>query len=310
MHLTVINGPLRTAALGGRIPCSLSPFILSNSANTSGAPNSNSSFPALLPQQCKYNTARSPRAQPPPNQKRHASTRCSAQSLVNFQRSLVSRTPDRSTPFLLPSSTTTTRCNPTATRTTTTTTTTTTMTIRKSSTQATSSPTGTSTGSSSTHSNVPPENLPLDWNSFFRLRSSRRKYSLISSIIASVFSTGGGVQVLAANNMDTIGAQALGLDPFIVLGLATASCAALGWLLGPILGNSLWGLVHRKYKAAVAVKEKEFYSRIKRFRVDPSANSYSNPVPDYYGEKIGSIQGYRQWLKDQRAFNRKKRNFL
>lgn len=59
--------------------------------------------------------------------------------------------------------------------------------------------------------------------------------------------------MLAANNMDTIGAQALGLDPFIVLGLATAACAALGWLLGPILGNSLWGLVHRKYKAAVAV---------------------------------------------------------
>lgn len=29
-------------------------------------------------------------------------------------------------------------------------------------------------------------------------------------------------------------------------------------------------------------------------------------VPDYYGEKIQSVHGYRQWLKDQRAFNRKK----
>jgi mitochondrial import inner membrane translocase subunit TIM23 len=29
-------------------------------------------------------------------------------------------------------------------------------------------------------------------------------------------------------------------------------------------------------------------------------------VPDFYGEKIQSVQGYRQWLKDQRAFNRKK----
>lgn len=29
-------------------------------------------------------------------------------------------------------------------------------------------------------------------------------------------------------------------------------------------------------------------------------------VPDFYGEKIQSVQGYRQWLKDQRAFNKKK----
>lgn len=44
--------------------------------------------------------------------------------------------------------------------------------------------------------------------------------------------------------------------------------------------------------------------------MDPSANSIANPVPDYYGEKIGSVQGYRQWLKDQRAYNRKKRSFI
>ncbi|PGH05292.1 hypothetical protein GX51_03013 [Blastomyces parvus] len=297
MHLTVINGPFRTAALGSRITCGLSPFILSSTANTTGAPSGSSSFPALH-QQCKYSTARSPRAQPPQQQKRHASTRSSGQSLFKIQQNPLSRIPGRSTSTLLPTSAATTTSSLRAT------------TTRKSSTQAPSSSSGSSAGSSSAHSSTSPENLPLDWNSFFRLRASRRKYSLVSSIIASVFSTAGGVQVLAANNMDTIGAQALGLDPFIVLGLATAACAALGWLLGPILGNSLWGLVHRKYKASVAVKEKEFYSRIKRFRVDPSANSYSNPVPDYYGEKIGSIQGYRQWLKDQRAFNRKKRNFL
>jgi import inner membrane translocase subunit TIM23 len=59
-----------------------------------------------------------------------------------------------------------------------------------------------------------------------------------------------------------------------------------------------------------AQKEKEFFDRIRRFRVDPSTNSISNPVPDYYGEKIGSVQGYRNWLKDQRAYNRKRRNFI
>jgi len=35
-----------------------------------------------------------------------------------------------------------------------------------------------------------------------------------------------------------------------------------------------------------------------------------NPVPDYYGEKITSVQSYRQWLKDQRAFNKKRKVFV
>ena len=29
-------------------------------------------------------------------------------------------------------------------------------------------------------------------------------------------------------------------------------------------------------------------------------------VPDFYGEKIQSVAGYRRWLKDQRAFTKKK----
>ncbi|KAK1143456.1 TIM23 complex component [Aspergillus melleus] len=150
----------------------------------------------------------------------------------------------------------------------------------------------------------------LDWNSFFKLRASRRRYSLASSIISSMASTVIGVQVLSAQDLEHMGAQVMGLDPFVVLGMATAACGAAGWLVGPFVGNAVWGLVYRRYSTAVAVKEKEFFDRIKRFRVDPSSNSIANPVPDYYGEKIGSVQGYRQWLKDQRAYNRKRRSFI
>ncbi|EFE37636.1 presequence translocase-associated motor subunit Pam17, putative [Trichophyton verrucosum HKI 0517] len=173
------------------------------------------------------------------------------------------------------------------------------------------SSTSTQAASSSSHptstSNTP---VKLDWNTFFQLRASRRKYSLISSVLAAFTTTAAGGQILATQNLESLGAQIMGFDPLIVLGLATAASGALGWLAGPFLGNGLWGLVYRKYKSAVAIKEKEFYDRIKRFRVDPSANSFANPVPDYYGEKIGSVQGYRQWLKDQRAYNRKKRRFV
>ncbi|KAL4936296.1 Presequence translocated-associated motor subunit pam17, mitochondrial [Aspergillus oleicola] len=154
------------------------------------------------------------------------------------------------------------------------------------------------------------EAAKLDWNSFFKLRASRRRYTLASSIVSGGASTLTGLQVLGSQNLESLGAQVMGLDPFVVLGLATAACGAGGWLVGPFLGNAVWSLVNRNYKKAFMLKEKEFFDRIKRYRVDPSSNSIANPVPDYYGEKIGSVQGYRQWLKDQRAFNRKRRNFI
>ncbi|KAF9886595.1 TIM23 complex component [Aspergillus nanangensis] len=154
------------------------------------------------------------------------------------------------------------------------------------------------------------EAAKLDWDSFFKLRASRRRYSLASSILSSMASTMVGVQVLSSQDLEHLGAQVMGLDPFIVLGMATAACGAVGWLVGPFLGNAFWGLAYRRYKPAVTIKEKEFFDRIRRFRVDPSTNSIANPVPDYYGEKIGSVQGYRQWLKDQRAYNRKRRSFI
>ena len=57
-------------------------------------------------------------------------------------------------------------------------------------------------------------------------------------------------------------------------------------------------------------REKEFLTRIRKNRVDASSQSMSNPVPDYYGEKIGSVKDYRQWLKDQRAFKLKREKFF
>jgi len=39
-------------------------------------------------------------------------------------------------------------------------------------------------------------------------------------------------------------------------------------------------------------KEKEFYRRIKRFRVDPSASSMANPVPGMFSILGGEGSGY------------------
>lgn len=90
----------------------------------------------------------------------------------------------------------------------------------------------------------------LDWNSFFKLRASRRRYSVASSVATSVVTTVLGVQYLSTQDIESLGAQVMGLDPFVVLGMATMACGAAGWLLGPFVGNGVWSLVNRKFTAS------------------------------------------------------------
>jgi len=147
----------------------------------------------------------------------------------------------------------------------------------------------------------------LDWNSFFRLRQSRRRYALTSSIMTAVVSTGGAIAAFSeipdfADNITKL----IPTDPFISMGLATFGATFFGWLIGPAFGNTLWRLLHRSRLPEFTIKERAFFERIKKHRVNPSGASTNNPVPDFYGEKVGSVAGYRNWLKDQRAFNRKR----
>ncbi|KAL2147709.1 hypothetical protein VTI28DRAFT_7061 [Corynascus sepedonium] len=154
-----------------------------------------------------------------------------------------------------------------------------------------------------------PEQVVLDWNTFFQLRKARRRWQSGFSVVGSLAAGSAGAVVLSSGAADAVVGQ-IPLDPLITLGLMTMSCAALGWLIGPILGTAVFNTLKSKYKGPMAVKEGEFFARIKKHRVDPSASSVRNPVPDFYGEKISSVAGYRQWLKDQRAFNRKKTGAL
>ncbi|KAI9644026.1 TIM23 complex component [Ciborinia camelliae] len=164
-----------------------------------------------------------------------------------------------------------------------------------------------STNSSQTSSTAQTE--VLDWNTFFKLRRTRRWFQLGSSIGTGFGGFAIGAQILTHADMDALVGQ-IPLDPFITLGLVTFACGGAGWLTGPILGTAAFNVKNRKFRQQMDVKEKEFYARIKKYRVDPSASSMANPVPDYYGEKISSVAGYRQWLKDQRAFNRKRQTYV
>ncbi|KAG8157289.1 hypothetical protein KVR01_012997 [Diaporthe batatas] len=154
-----------------------------------------------------------------------------------------------------------------------------------------------------------PDMPPLDWDSFFQLRKTRRRWQVGFSVLMSLGSGAAGAVVLGSGAADALTNQ-IPLDPILTLGLITLGCTAMGWVVGPSLGNAVFYLIKRKYKAPMTVKESQFFARIKKNRVDPSNSSTGNPVPDFYGEKISSVAGYRQWLKDQRAYNKKRTTFI
>ena len=129
----------------------------------------------------------------------------------------------------------------------------------------------------------------LSWEEFLRLRKQRRIFGIGSSVPTAIIGTLGGVSFFASHDIDP-SQQLFGLDPFMVYGLATVGCGVVGWLLGPPLGYGTWRLWNRSKMAGFDTRQTEFFNHIKRNRVDPSFQSFNNPVPDYYGEKIGSLK--------------------
>lgn len=89
---------------------------------------------------------------------------------------------------------------------------------------------------------------PLDWNTFFQLRKSRRMWQVAGSATMSIASGVGGAAVLTSGVLDSLTAQ-IPLDPFVSMGLISFGFIALGWLIGPTVGNSIFYLFNRKYKA-------------------------------------------------------------
>ena len=78
----------------------------------------------------------------------------------------------------------------------------------------------------------------------------------------------------------------MGLDPLFLTIAATASCAGLGYLIGPLVGSSLWRLTHRRTLGLIEARDREFHHHIVRNRVDPTRQSATNPVPDFYGMSL------------------------
>ncbi|KAI0351519.1 Pam17-domain-containing protein [Trametes cingulata] len=165
----------------------------------------------------------------------------------------------------------------------------------------------TASKSSTQPSQVEKETLP--WQEYLAIRKRKRRWETAVTIPATVAGFVAGFSYFANMEMDPT-KPIFNIDPMWVYGGATLGCAGLGYLIGPVIGSSIWRLTHRRLMRLIEQRDKEFHQHIVKNRVDPTAQSATNPVPDYYGEKIGSLHDYRQWLRDQAKFRKKAAGFL
>ncbi|KAI0034038.1 mitochondrial import protein Pam17 [Vararia minispora EC-137] len=161
----------------------------------------------------------------------------------------------------------------------------------------------------------------LSWEKYLAIRKQKRKWEVTMTVPCVILGLVGGASYFGSLEVDPTKpifvrlylvlmaclTPRQGVDPMIFFGGATLGTAGLGYLLGPIIGSQLWRTTHRRTLALIEAKDREFHAHIVKNRVDPTAQSATNPVPDFYGEKIGSLRDYRQWLRDQAKYKRKAR---
>ncbi|PLW04723.1 hypothetical protein PCANC_06008 [Puccinia coronata f. sp. avenae] len=154
--------------------------------------------------------------------------------------------------------------------------------------------------------NRPPAMLTrLTWSEYLALRKQQRRYALWATVPITTLGLTLGVNYFAtieAAPTDLI----MGIEAPYVYGLATLGCGFLGYLVGPSVGHAFFRLrVSTPTLRAIQERNAQFYQHIRRHRVDPAQSILNNPLPDWHGERIGSLQQYRKWLRDQAAYRRK-----
>ncbi|MBW0503354.1 hypothetical protein O181_043069 [Austropuccinia psidii MF-1] len=145
----------------------------------------------------------------------------------------------------------------------------------------------------------------LTWPEYLALRKKQRRFALFTTIPSTTLGLGLGINYFAtieAAPTDLI----MGIEAPYIYGISTLACGILGYLIGPTIGHAIFRLrVNKSVRTEMQKKSGEFYSHIKKNRVDPAQSIVNNPLPDWHGERIGSLKDYRRWLRDQSAYRRK-----
>lgn len=155
----------------------------------------------------------------------------------------------------------------------------------------------------------PSNNEPFTWENFFQLRKQENRINLGSSIFTAFLGT--NISWIHLSTMEIDPTQMIfGFDPLLVISAGLMACGGVGYLLGPLVGSWIFKIKNKGHLHNYNIKNKDFLRHIIANRVNPSSQSFSNPVPDYYGEKIDSLRKYKQWLRDCYSYRRKAKEFI
>lgn len=150
----------------------------------------------------------------------------------------------------------------------------------------------------------------MPWNEFFALRKQRRVLNSLTSTGTTAMATMIAYQYFAHQEID-FNKTFAGIEiQWIYIG-GILSSGVFGWLVGPTVGDKLFNLKLGRNRQVFNEMDGLFLQHVAKNRPDPSRNNVNfNPLNDYYGEKIGSISDYRQWLRKNHLFTKKAENFF
>lgn len=150
----------------------------------------------------------------------------------------------------------------------------------------------------------------MQWSDFFKLRKRRRVVSFATSIFTATFASALAFQYFA-NLVIDFNKTFMGIEmQWIYLGGIVIS-GFLGWVVGPLVGSQIFNILIGSSRAAFHQMDNVFLKHVAKNRPNPVRhNVNTNPLPDYYGEKIGSLHDYRQWLREGHLFEKKASKFL
>ncbi|KAJ7772944.1 mitochondrial import protein Pam17 [Mycena maculata] len=144
----------------------------------------------------------------------------------------------------------------------------------------------------------------LNWVEYFEIRRKRRQWQTVFTIPCAMVGLIGGSLYFGSLQTDPM-KPIMGIDPMMFYGGCTLLCMGGGFVIGPSIGSSMWRVMNRNTIAKIDARDRRFYDHIAKNRVEASLQSATNPIPDYYGEKVGSLRQYKQWLRDQSKYRRK-----
>lgn len=146
----------------------------------------------------------------------------------------------------------------------------------------------------------------LNWNSYLQTRRQRRVAERTFGILTGFSSFSAGAYYFSfIKEFDPTKLVFGVMDPPIAYTLGAMGIGAVGAVIGFGVGRSVWNLWNRRILHEMDLRDKIFNVHLTNHRAPPTSHSVNDTIPDYYGEKIKDLQGFKSWIRKQRKHKKK-----